>query len=181
MRAARPVLAAAVVGVAVALGAGDAPATRPAASAQAVPPALPRIAEPYLQQRAAMLTTSPPALEESLALLQITPELAGRARADLTALRAKGGRYAADGGEYTGARAEAEITGADVGPDTATLRVTEYTRLSRPGVPWPEELALPHTMTFTRGTDGNWLLARDTVDPGEGLPATTMVTDPVAG
>ena len=68
---------------------------------------------------------------------------------------------------------------------TATLQLTEHTRLHLPftpqevedGAPEYEELSLPHTVTFTQGSDGAWLLSSGKADLQGGPTPTTQVSD----
>ncbi|OKJ08402.1 hypothetical protein AMK21_31785 [Streptomyces sp. CB00316] len=144
---------------------------------------LTRLAQGYLQQRADMLTAARPTVEAASGRLRTTPAMATRARSELAALVQKGLRYEGTDLRYTKARVDVDVTSADVTGRTATLQLTDHTRLYfaltpqevEDGSPECEESSLPRTMTFARGTDGTWLLAPDRVDEAGGpLPATEV-------
>ncbi|MFD5976947.1 hypothetical protein [Streptomyces bacillaris] len=158
--------------------------TTPSASA-ADTTELARLATSYLQQRADMLTAARPTVEAASGRLRATPAMAARARSELTALAAKGRQYEGVDGGYTRARVDVEVTEADVADRTATLRLTDHTRLYfaltpqeiEGGTPECEESALTRTMTFARGADGGWLVASDRADVEGGPLPTTEVAD----
>ncbi|MFE2292162.1 hypothetical protein [Streptomyces sp. NPDC059452] len=158
----------------------NAPITHTAETAE-----LAQLAENYLQQRADMLTTARPTVEAASGRLRTTPAMATHARSELAALAKKGLRYEDLDIGYTKARVDIEVTSVDVTDRTATLRLTDHTRLYfaltpqeiEDGSPECEESSLPRTMTFARGADGAWLLSSDKVDEAGGLPATTEVDE----
>ncbi|MCR8941763.1 hypothetical protein NW249_06470 [Streptomyces sp. OUCMDZ-4982] len=160
------------------------PRTTPSAST-ADTTELARLATDYLQQRADMLTAARPTVEAASGSLRATPAMAARARSELTALAEKGRQYEGVDGGYTRARVDIEVTGADVTDRSATLRLTDHTRLyfsSTPqeaegGAPECEESALPRTMTFARGADGGWLLSSDRAEVTGGPLPTTEVAE----
>ncbi|MET9924595.1 MULTISPECIES: hypothetical protein [unclassified Streptomyces] len=145
---------------------------------------LTRLAEEYLQQRADMLTNARPTVEAAGGRLRTTPAMAARARSELAALAEKGLRYEDIDIGYTKARVDVEVTTANVTDGTATLQLTDHTRLYfartpqqvEDGSPECEESSLPRTMTFARGADGRWLLSSDRVDE-EGGPFPTTEVD----
>ncbi|MDX3375988.1 hypothetical protein PV390_16455 [Streptomyces sp. ME02-6991-2A] len=146
---------------------------------------LTRLARGYLQQRADMLTTARPTVEAASGRLRTTPAMAPRARSELAALVKKGLRYEGLDIGYTRARVDVDVTSADVTGRTATLRLTDHTRLYfartpqevEDGSPECEESSLPRTMTFARGADGAWLLSSDRVDEAGGPLPTTEVDE----
>ncbi|MBT2418049.1 amidase domain-containing protein [Streptomyces sp. ISL-24] len=104
---------------------------------------------------------------------------------DLAALVEKGKRYKDVDGGYTKAQVDVEVTETTVTGQSATLQLTERTRLYLPftpqevadGAPEYEELSVPHTVKFTQGADGAWLLASDKADTDGGPTPTTQVSD----
>ncbi|MGA5470263.1 hypothetical protein ACPCUK_15905 [Streptomyces arboris] len=111
--------------------------------------------------------------------------MAPRARSGLAALVKKGLRYEGLDIGYTRARVDVDVTSADVTGRTATLRLTDHTRLYfartpqevEDGSPECEESSLSRTMTFARGADGAWLLSSDRVDEAGGPLPTTEVDE----
>ncbi|MER6424081.1 hypothetical protein [Streptomyces sp. NPDC001137] len=99
--------------------------------------------------------------------------MAVRTQDDLAALAEKGKRHKEIGG-YTKAQVDVNVTDTTVSGQAATLQLTEHTRLYLPftaqevkqGAPKYEELSLPHTVKYTQGTDGTWLLSSDKADTG---------------
>ncbi|NUQ95092.1 MAG: hypothetical protein HOY79_00540 [Streptomyces sp.] len=91
--------------------------------------------------------------------------MTARTQDDLAALAEKGKRYKEADGGYTKAQVDVKVTDTTVTGREATLQLTEHTRLYLPftpqeveeGAPEYEELSLPHTVTFTQGSDGAWL------------------------
>ncbi|HEY8981308.1 MAG TPA: amidase domain-containing protein [Streptomyces sp.] len=187
----RRVFAAAVTMAAAMLAVIDAPASAqpadPAAptAATADTTALAQLAEGYLQQRADMLTTSRPTVRAAAVQVKATHDMAARTQDDLAALAEKGKRYREVDGGYTKARVDVDVTDTTVSGRTATLQLTEHTRLYLPftaqeveqGAPEYEELSLPHTVTYTQGADGAWLLSSDKADTEGGPTPTTQVSD----
>jgi len=172
----------ALVGMPV--GAQPASAAEPA-SASVDTSVLAGLAEGYLQQRADMLTTSPPTARTALAQVRATPSMAAQTRDDLAALAEKGKRYKEVDGGYTQAQVDVKVDDTTVDGGTATLQLTEHTRLRLPftpqeveeGAPEYEELSLPHTVKFTQGSDGAWLLSSDKAYAQGGPTPTTQVAD----
>ncbi|MEU8981451.1 amidase domain-containing protein [Streptomyces sp. NPDC048309] len=170
--------------VGIPAGAQSASAAEPA-TASADTTALAGLAEGYLQQRADMLTTSPPTARAALAHVRATGAMAAQTRDDLAALAEKGRRYKEVDGGYTQAQVDVKVDDTTVDGGTATLRLTEHTRLRLPftaqeveeGAPEYEELSLPHTVKFTQGSDGAWLLSSDKADAEGGPTPTTQVAD----
>ncbi|MEU3205127.1 hypothetical protein ABZ702_14870 [Streptomyces cyaneofuscatus] len=160
------------------------PRTTPSAST-ADTAELTRLARSYLQQRADMVTAARPTVEAASGRLRTTPAMTARARSELAALVKKGLRYEDISIGYTRARVDVEVTSANVTGRTATLRLTDHTRLYfartpqqvEDGSPECEESSLPRTMTFARGADGAWLLASDRVDEAGGPLPTTEVDE----
>ncbi|MFI1563863.1 amidase domain-containing protein [Streptomyces sp. NPDC020490] len=146
---------------------------------------LAQLAEGYLQQRADMLTTSRPTARAAIAHVQATRSMTAQVEDDLTALAKKGERYKAVDGGYTKAEVDVKPGDLTVSGQSATLQLTENTRLYLPftpqevedGAPEYEELSLPHTVKFTQGSDGAWLLSSDKADAEGGPTPTTQVTD----
>ncbi|MFF7894176.1 amidase domain-containing protein [Streptomyces sp. NPDC007907] len=162
------------------------PASPVAASSASVDTtALTRLAERYLQQRADMLTTTRPTAGAATARVEATRSMTAQVQDDLAALVEKGKRYKEVDGGYTKAQVEVEVTGTSVTGQSATLQLTEQTRLHLPftpqevadGAPEYEELSVPHTVKFTQGSDGTWLLSSDTTDTEGGPTPTTQVSD----
>ncbi|WP_157882468.1 hypothetical protein [Streptomyces silvensis] len=147
--------------------------------------ALARMAQNHLQTRASMVTAEHPPLESlrRSSLAAATPSMADRAQDDFTKLVAMGEAYEDLDGGYTKAVVDVSVVDSSVDGDTATLRVTEDTRLHHPftaaevaeGAPEFEELSLPHTMKFIRGARGGWLLASDVADVGVGPTPSTQL------
>ncbi|MGX5181862.1 amidase domain-containing protein [Streptomyces avermitilis] len=143
------------------------------------------LAESYLQQRADMLTTSPPTAKAAIAHVRATRSMAAQTQDDLAALAEKGKRYKEIDGGYTRAQVDVKVDDTTVDGGTATLQLTEHTRLRLPftpqeveeGAPEFEELSLPHTVKFTQGSDGAWLLSSDKADTAGGPTPTTQVSD----
>ena len=168
--------------------AGAQPAAASAAEpspASADTTALAGLAEGYLQQRADMLTTSPRTARAAMVRVKATRSMAAETQDDLAALAEKGKRYKEVDGGYTQAQVDVKVTDTTVTGDTATLQLTEHTRLRLPftpqeveeGAPEYEELSLPHTVKFTQGAGGAWLLASDKADTEGGPTPTTQVSD----
>ncbi|TQJ75443.1 amidase domain-containing protein [Streptomyces sp. SLBN-31] len=191
----RRVLAAAVTTAAAILALVDVPASAQPAdlaaptAANADTTALAQLAEGYLQQRADMLTTSRPPVRAAVVHVKATRAMAARTQDDLAALAEKGKRYREVDGGYTKARVDVNVTDTTVSGRTATLQLTEHTRLYPPftaqevekGAPEYEELSLPHTVQYAQGTDGTWLLSSDKADTEGGPTPTTQVSDVDAG
>lgn len=156
-----------------------------ASSANADTTALTQLAEGYLQQRADMLTTTRPTARTATARVRATRSMTAQVQDDLAALVEKGKRYKDVDGGYTRAQVDVEVTETTVTGQSATLRLTESTRLYLPftpqevadGAPEYEELSVPHTVKFTQGADGAWLLASDKADTDGGPTPTTQVSD----
>ncbi|MCX5110042.1 hypothetical protein OOK13_16120 [Streptomyces sp. NBC_00378] len=97
--------------------------------------------------------------------------MANRTSDEFAQLAAKGKRYEQVDGGYTKAVVDVTVTDSSLAGTTATIQLTEDTRLYMPftaaevaeGAPEYEEFSLPHTVTFTRSADGTWLLASDRV------------------
>ncbi|MFD8304827.1 amidase domain-containing protein [Streptomyces sp. NPDC059690] len=146
---------------------------------------LAQLAVGYLQQRADMLTTTRPTARAAVARVQATRAMTARVQDDLAALAEKGRRYKEVDGGYTKADVDVKVTDTSVTGQSATLQLTEHTRLHLPftpqdvedGAPEYEELSLPHTVTFTQGSDGAWLLSSDKADTEGGPTPTTQVSD----
>ncbi|WTX74638.1 amidase domain-containing protein [Streptomyces sp. NBC_00647] len=147
------------------------------------------LAENYLQQRADMLTTSSPKAKTALVHVRVTRSMATQTQDDLAALRDKGKRYKEVDGGYTEAQVDVKVDETTVDNGTATLKLTERTRLRLPftpqevedGAPEYEELSLPHTVKFAQDPNGTWLLASDKADAEGGPTPTTQVGDADAG
>ena len=143
------------------------------------------LAENYLQQRADMLTTSSPKAKTALVHVRVTRSMATQTQDDLAALRDKGRRYKEVDGGYTEAQVDVKVDDTTVDDGTATLKLTERTRLRLPftpqevvdGAPEYEELSLPHTVKFTQDSNGAWLLSSDQADTEGGPTPTTQVGD----
>ncbi|PZT76055.1 hypothetical protein DNK56_22020 [Streptomyces sp. AC1-42W] len=141
-------------------------------------------AEEYLQARASMVTTNP--TQARMSGISSTPAMANRTAGEFSLLAAKGERYEQVDGGYTKAVVDVTVTESSLNDITATLQLTEDTRLYMPftpaevaeGAPEYEEISLPHTVTFTRSADGTWLLASDHADTGSGPAPSTQVTEP---
>ena len=111
--------------------------------------------------------------------------MAAEEKGDLDALKAKGERYKKADGGYTRADVDVKVTDTSVDGRSATVKLTEHTRLYLPfspeevadGAPEYEELSLPHTITYRQGDDGSWLLAADKADDEGGPTPTTQVGD----
>ncbi|MDC2958947.1 amidase domain-containing protein [Streptomyces gilvifuscus] len=187
----RRVFAAAVTTTAAMLALIDTPASaQPAnlaapAAVNADTTTLTQLAEGYLQQRADMLTTSRPTVRAAVVQVKATRAMTARTQDDLAALAEKGKRYKEVDGGYTKAQVDVNVTDTTVSGQTATLQLTEHTRLYLPfteqeveqGAPEYEELSLPHTVKYTQGTDGAWLLSSDKADTEGGPTPTTQVSD----
>ncbi|MGA4799260.1 amidase domain-containing protein [Streptomyces lavendulocolor] len=165
----------------------------PAAHAEEVPVTptakdtaqLSEIADSYLQKRADAVTVTGAAQRRGLSAPQnVTDELAGVIEEDFAALADQGRVLKEVNGGYTRAEVDVTVDSTAVTGDTATVEVTEDTRLYYPDVhpdePEYEEYSLPHTLTYTRAADGGWLLADDKakVDPTGPAP-TTQITEPI--
>ncbi|MFD5702148.1 amidase domain-containing protein [Streptomyces lasiicapitis] len=148
---------------------------------------LSRLTETYLQTRANMVTNHPPTLRA--ARVAATSPMANQLEGEFKQLIAKGKRYKELDGGNTKAAVDITVTDTSLNGDTATLQVTEYTRLYLPftaeevseGAPEYEEISLPHEVTFTQGADGAWLLASDKVEAGSGPTPSTQVSEPATG
>ncbi|MGW5633293.1 amidase domain-containing protein [Streptomyces sp. NPDC003832] len=146
--------------------------------------ALAQLAEGYLQQRADMLTADRPT-RAAVARVRATTAMSAEFQDDLAALASKGERYREVDGGYTRAQVDVKVTGTEVDGRTATLELTEHTRLYLPftaqeveeGAPEFEEVSVPHTVRFTQGDDGAWLLASDKADTEGGPTPTTQVSE----
>ncbi|MFF1710861.1 amidase domain-containing protein [Streptomyces sp. NPDC058268] len=144
-----------------------------------------QLAQGYLQQRADSLTTSPPTLRSAMSRIKTTRTMATQTQDDLAALAEKGRRYTEVDGGYTKAEVDVKVTDMTVTEQTANVQVNEHTRLYLPftqqeieeGAPEYEESSLPHTVKFTKGTDGAWLLSSDKVENEGGPTPTTQVSD----
>ncbi|MFJ9865397.1 amidase domain-containing protein [Streptomyces sp. NPDC101165] len=189
MRPAQRRLAFAAAGTAAILALVDIPASAvpsdAPSSSDATTSSLSQLAEGYLQQRADMLTTSPPTLRGVAARIKATPAMSAQTQDDLSALAAKRERYEKIGTTYTKAQVDVSVDDSTVDGQQATLRVTEDTRLYFPftqkevedGAPEYEELSVPHTVKFKQADDGTWLLASDKADADGGPTPTTQVSD----
>ncbi|MEU4208931.1 amidase domain-containing protein [Streptomyces sp. NPDC026206] len=178
--------------VAAAMGLGAAPSALAAQSRTAEGAAMPaadaaplhRIAESYLQQRADTVTATGRARVAPEPPQQATAELANRLKGEFRQLAAQGRAYEKASGGYT--RAEVKVTPGEAteAGGTATVRLTEDTRLHYPNVrqgdPEAEEYSVGHTLTFTRDAAGRWLLASDKPDLGTG-DVTTYLAAPAEG
>ncbi|CAM5669512.1 MULTISPECIES: amidase domain-containing protein [Streptomyces] len=146
---------------------------------------LTQITSAYLQKRADSVTAAGAQQRALSAPADVTRTLASELEDDFAALADQGRILREVNGGYT--RAEVDVTPGqtNVEGDIATLEVTEDTRLYYPNVeegdPEYEEYSLPHTLTFKRSADGDWLLAGDRaeVDPAGPAP-TTQLTDPMS-
>ncbi|MFB7209850.1 amidase domain-containing protein [Streptomyces sp. NPDC056255] len=147
---------------------------------------LSQLAGEYLQTRAGMVTTTPPSAR--ISNISATPAMANRTSDEFAQLAAKGKRYEQVDGGYTKAVVDVTVTDSSLAGTTATIQLTEDTRLYMPftaaevaeGAPEYEEFSLPHTVTFTRSADGTWLLASDTADTGSGPAPSTQLAEPDA-
>ncbi|MFD9982282.1 amidase domain-containing protein [Streptomyces massasporeus] len=116
---------------------------------------------------------------------RISPALAARIAkeyAQLARLRAE--LREANGG-YT--RAEVQLTPgtSSVNGDEATVEVTEDARLYYPNVPAGdpafEEYSVPHTLTFIKDSEGDWLLNSDRVESNlTGPGPITQLAEPAS-
>lgn len=133
-----------------------------------------------------MVTTAPP--RARISNIPATPAMANRTSDEFAQLAAKGKRYEQVDGGYTKAVVDVTVTDSSLAGTTATIQLTEDTRLYMPftavevaeGAPEYEEFSLPHTVTFTRSADGTWLLASDKADTGSGPAPSTQLTEPDA-
>ncbi|WFB08770.1 hypothetical protein LRS74_18275 [Streptomyces sp. LX-29] len=129
-----------------------------------------------------MVTTNPPAVRRPL--LPATASMAKHIEDEFGKLAAKGKMYEDVNGGYTKAAVDVTVLNSSLAGETATLQVTEDTRLYVPftteeideGAPEYEEFSLPHTMTFKRSSEGVWLLASDKADTGSGPAPSTQLT-----
>ncbi|MGA5438747.1 amidase domain-containing protein [Streptomyces griseoincarnatus] len=159
------------------------PTAAPSASADASE--LTQLAEGYLQQRADLLTTARPAVKSARGQVQATRSMSAQMQDEFAALVEKGQRYQEVDGGYTKAEVDVTVTDVTVTGQSATLQLTEHTRLYLPftpqeieeGAPEYEELSLPHTVRFAQSPDGAWLLSSDEADAEGGPTATTQVAD----
>ncbi|MFG2628477.1 amidase domain-containing protein [Streptomyces sp. NPDC048473] len=112
-----------------------------------------------------------------------TTSMRAQLRQDFAALVRKGHLYQKVDGGYTRAAVKVTVADSATAGGIATLRVTEDTRLYLPftaaqvaeGAPEYEEYSLPHTLTFTRGPSGGWLLASDKAELGGGPAPSTQI------
>ncbi|MFB7919590.1 hypothetical protein [Streptomyces sp. NPDC056061] len=133
-----------------------------------------------------MVTTTPP--QARISGISATRAMANRTSDEFAQLAAKGQRYEQVDGGYTKAVVDVTVTDSSLEGATATLQLTEDTRLYMPftaaevaeGAPEYEEFSLPHTVTFDRTADGTWLLASDKADTGSGPAPSTQLTEPDA-
>ncbi|GAA1340748.1 hypothetical protein GCM10009647_084470 [Streptomyces sanglieri] len=147
---------------------------------------LSQLAGEYLQTRAGMVTTAPP--RARISNISATPAMANRTSDEFAQLAAKGKRYEQVDGGYTKAVVDVTVTDSSLAGTTATIQLTEDTRLYMPftaaevaeGAPEYEEFSLPHTVTLTRSADGTWLLASDKADTGSGPAPSTQLAEPDA-
>ncbi|WP_179166461.1 amidase domain-containing protein [Streptomyces sp. CB03238] len=177
------------VTLAIAMAGAVAPAAH-AEEVRATPTAqdtaqLSETADRYLQKRADAVTVTGAVQRRALSAPQnVTGELAGVIEEDFAALADQGRVLKEVNGGYTRAEVDVTVDSTTVAGDTATVEVTEDTRLYYPDVqpdePEYEEYSLPHTLTYTRAADGGWLLADDKakVDPTGPAP-TTQITEPI--
>ncbi|WP_338931481.1 amidase domain-containing protein [Streptomyces netropsis] len=187
--------AACAVTVTTALALGAAPAAlaaeRPDSAAAADTPLsatdtseLVRIADGYLNQRADTVTATGRNRKAPVVPQAAEASLRARLAQEFTTLAKQGRAYEKASGGYT--RAEVKVTpgAATRSGDTATLELTEDTRLLYPdvpkGAPEAEEYSLAHTLTFTRTAAGGWQLASDKPDLGTG-DVTTYAAAPEEG
>ncbi|MFJ7155378.1 amidase domain-containing protein [Streptomyces sp. NPDC101118] len=162
-----------------------APATHAhdAALSDADTSALGQMADTLLQRRADAVTTTP---QPRMAAepVPMTDAAADDLAGDLAVLQHNAQALQKINGGYS--RAEVTVTDSEtsLSGDTATVKVNERTRLyfpnPDPGAPAYEEYALPHTMTFTRSTDGGWDLAEDQANTDSSAPApSTQISEPI--
>ncbi|MGA5197572.1 hypothetical protein [Streptomyces exfoliatus] len=141
------------------------------------------IAEAYLQKRAEAVTALSAELPPS-APADVSPDLAGVLEAEFAALAEQGRVLEGVNGGYSHAEVDLLVDQATVTGDTATVEVTEDTKLHypdpQPGEPTAEEYSLPHTLTYTKALDGTWELTGDLARVDWTGPApTTQLTQPV--
>jgi hypothetical protein len=141
----------------------------------------------YFQKRAQAVTV--PGTQTQVSTLavsgddRISKRRLWELRKEMLALQQQGQQLQGVNGGYS--NAEVEVTPGEmvVNGATATLEVTEDARLYYPnapeGDPEYEEYSIPHTLTFTKGTDGGWLLDEDKVQTDlTGPGPVTQLTDP---
>lgn len=177
------VLAAALTAAAIAGGvtaSGDFAPRTPAAADRA---RLSQLAESYLQQRADLVTRAAAQSPTPEPPAAATPSMRTELRTEFAALVRQGRAYRQADGGYIRATVDVTVNDAAEEGDTVTLHITEDTRLHHPftsaqaaeGAPEYEEYSLPHTLTFTRGPSGSWLLASDRAELNDGLAPSTQV------
>ncbi|MET7717844.1 amidase domain-containing protein [Streptomyces sp. NPDC005407] len=98
------------------------------------------------------------------------------------ALRQRGQQLKEINGGYTKAEVAVTVDSAEESAGTATVKVTEDTKLYfpdvQPGEPEFEEFELPHVLTFNR-TENGWLLHADQAEVDvNGPAATTQLNTP---
>lgn len=141
------------------------------------------IAQAYLQKRAEAVTALSAELPPS-APEDVSPGLAEVLQADFDALAEQGRVLEGVNGGYSRAEVALLVDQATVSGDTATVEVTEDTKLHypdpQPDEPAYEEYSLPHTLTYARSLDGTWELTNDQARVDWTGPApTTQLTQPV--
>ncbi|MFJ5719155.1 hypothetical protein [Streptomyces sp. NPDC093149] len=181
------VLAATLTAAVIAGAATASAASVPRAPAAADRAELSRLAQSYLQQRADLVTrpaAQAPVPEPPTAA---TPSMRAGLRTEFAVLVRRGRAYQQADGGYIRATVEVKVNDATLNGRTASLHLTEDTRLHHPltpaqvaaGAPEYEAYALPHTLTFTRAPSGSWLLASDRPEPNDGgLAPSTQVARP---
>ncbi|MGW8361655.1 amidase domain-containing protein [Streptomyces wedmorensis] len=141
------------------------------------------IAQAYLQKRAEAVTALSAELPPS-APEDVSPDLADALETDFAALAEQGRVLEGVNGGYTHAEVELLVDQATVSGDTATVEVTEDTKLHypepQPDEPAYEEYSLPHTLTYKKALDGTWELTDDLARVDWTGPApTTQLTQPI--
>ncbi|MFI1976569.1 amidase domain-containing protein [Streptomyces wedmorensis] len=141
------------------------------------------IAQAYLQKRAEAVTALSAELPPSTSA-DVSPDLAELLEADFAALAEQGRVLEGVNGGYSSAEVDLLVDQATVSGNTATVEVTEDTKLHypdpQPGEPAYEEYSLPHTLTYTKAVDGTWDLTNDLARVDWTGPApTTQLTQPV--
>lgn len=147
-----------------------------------------KLADRYLEQRAATVTVSSSQAGTSSQIgtmaLPTTDAMGQKLAAEYRQLVALGIEYK----ELDGGYADSSVIVTPNGPfskteTTVRLQVTEDTKLYHPtdevaaGAPEAEEYSLDHTLTFNRDNSGTWVLASDLADTGS-MPPSTYMAEP---
>ncbi|MEU0074586.1 amidase domain-containing protein [Streptomyces sp. NPDC006332] len=148
---------------------------------------LTQAAEGYLQLRTDAVTVNHAGVRR-FSQIAATQSMIARTDWELVELEEKGERYEKVDGGYTKAEVDVTVNGVERAGDNATLSLTEDGRLYMPftaeqiaeGAPEYEEYSLPHTLKFTLGPAGSWLLAEDKAEIGSGPTPSTQLSEPEA-